>query len=290
MTLGSVFTLSLITLSLSACSQSVGKSGSVTPEANPIQNGGDQSNPGDGRSGNPSDPGTPGDPASTPVPTAFGETIGNRSFAVVVNKAMAVIGEENGNKFAQLRTQSGISSPGAYYNVGYGNKAFLGFGINYNLVPVSEFESLSFRTFEPTTNRSIAYNVYINLLVDLNCNPLKPKYTVVLTRNLRGNPKGQWNTYHFTKTDAVFRTPGGLGGMPDSNEGDAPAALTRLVQNHPTACFVANDIFGVGMKRNQKLAPFQLVHGDSIYTTASAVRIDDIELHMANSTLLEDFE
>jgi hypothetical protein len=229
-------------------------------------------------------------PTASPIPTAFGEAIGQRSFAIVVNKTMAVVGEENGNHYAQLRTLNGISSPGAYYGIGFGNKGFIGFGVGYHGTPVSEFENISFRTYEPTTNRPVAYNVYLNLLVDLNCDPLKPDYVIVMTPNLGGKAKGTWNTWHISKNDAMFRTPGGKGGLPDSQTRSAPAPLTRMVQAKPRACFVATDVFGVGMKRNQKMAPFQIVHGDSIYLQPSAVRIDDIDLRMTNSALGEDFE
>lgn len=278
-------------LTLVACGQTVAKSGSTGVDTNPIDAETPSPTATPSPTGTPNPSATPSPyPTATPVPTAFGDLIGKRSFAVVVNKTMAALGVENGNHYAQIRTQNGISSPGAYYGVGYGNKGFIGFGLPYHGVPVSQFESLSFRTFEPTSNRASAYNVYVNLLVDLNCDPLKPDYTVVLTPNLGGNQRSVWNRYVIKKTDAMFRTPGGKGGLPDSQTRSSPAPLTQLIKAKPNACFVAADVFGVGMKRNQKMAPFQLVHGDSIYTQASVVRIDDIELRMTNSTFSEDFE
>lgn len=268
-TLRSVFlSVSLISI-LTACGQTVGHS-SVTV-VNPEQSGIENPDP------------------TLPAP-AIGEQIGRFSYAVTANKSVAVRGEENGNHFAQLRTYAGISSPGAYYGVGYGSKAMLGFGEGFHGTKVSEFQGITFRTFEPTTNRPSNYNVYLNLIVDLNCNPLKPDYVVVLTRNLGGNAKGAWNTYEIKSTDAAFRTPGGKGGLPDSRSRANPAALTLLIAAKPDACFVSADIFDLGMKRGQKLAPIQLVHGDSIYNQSSAVRIDDIQVRFANATLVEDFE
>jgi len=278
-------------LFLTACGQTVGRSKvDIQPDGNPITAETPTPTPSGSETPTPTPVATPTPiPSGTPVPSEYGQLMGSRTFAVVVNKTVAAIGEENGNHFAQIRTMNGISSPGAYYGIGYGNKGFLGFGLDYHAVPVSQFESLSFRTFQPTSNRPSAYNVYLNLIVDLNCDPLKPDYTVVLTPNLSGK-KGVWNRYTIKKTDPMFRTPGGKGGMPDSERTSYPAPLTQLIHARPHACFVAADIFGVGMKRNQKLAPFQIVHGDSIYLQSSSVRIDDIDLHMANSSLTEDYE
>jgi hypothetical protein len=130
----------------------------------------------------------------------------------------------------------------------------------------------------------------LNLLIDLNCDALNPNYTIAMTRNLRSRLKNQWNSYEVKKTDIAFRTPLGKGGMPSADGNARPAPLTRLTTAHPFACFVSADVFDLGMKRGQRLAPVILAHGDSFYVKPSKVRIDDIQMQIGESTFVEDFE
>ena len=222
-----------------------------------------------------SDPGSPG--PSTPV----GNILGKNSYGVTVNRTLVGLNSIGNNHFAQIRSLDGISSPGAYYGLGIGNKGMIGFGMGFDKYPVSAFNSLSFKSYEPRTNSGCAYNAYINFLVDLNCDSLNPNYIVIQTLNLESPNKGVWNTFTINKSDAIFKI---------SRSNDRLQSLDKIVGTNSKACFVAGDVFDLWMKRDQKLAPFQIVHGDSFYSTASMVAIDDITLKVGEETLVEDFE
>ena len=159
---------------------------------------------------------------------------------------------------------------------------------------MSEFETLKFSVYEPRSNGPLVDTVSVNLLVDLNCNPLHPDFVLVLTEPLwcqQCQQKGSWNTYEISKHTPIFKSISGKGDLPDYDvRRDRPAALTRLTDAYPRACFVADDIFDSAMRRNQKLPPFLLVHGNACYTDASFIRIDSIHAHFSHSDFVEDFE
>ncbi len=247
-------------LFFAACGQDVSRNAlRVSPTINPIV----------------VDPGT--DPGSP-----FGETLGRTSFAVTVNRAKIGIGNEpNENHYALLRTFEGPNSPGAYYGLGLGSQAQVGFGLDSAGLKIDAFQSLQFKVYEPVGPVDCENHVSLKLLIDLNCDSLNPDYRVVTTDPFVPKQKEEWTTFQINAADSAFRFV----------RTTAPLrSLKSLLKNSPSACFVSGDVFDLGMKRDQKLAPFQLIFGDRFYFESSSVRLDDLELNVAGSIRTEDFE
>ncbi|MBU6155217.1 MAG: hypothetical protein KGP28_13015 [Bdellovibrionales bacterium] len=248
---------------LNACGQDVSRSAlNVNPNINPIL----------------VDPGSGGN-SSRP----FGDPLGRHSFSVVVNRALVGIGtEESENQFALLRTLPGPNSPGAYYGIGLGNQAQIGFGVHSAGLSVKAFEGLRFRVFESSDDQGgCGTHVRLNLLVDLRCDSLNPDYRVVTTGELIPDKKDVWTQFEIGPDSEVFRF---------SRTSGSPRSLNILLKNQPLACFVAGDVFDLGMKRNQKLAPFQLIYGDRFYFQSGSLRLDDLQLQIQGERKTEDFE
>ncbi len=219
--------------------------------------------------------------------TTLGTPIAKDLSVVIINKQIATIVEEFGNKFIQLRSMGGTSSIGAFYGNGIGNKSLIGLGgDSFAGKLVSEFQSIKYKTRELATNPSGSYNIYLNMLVDLNCNNNDPDYVLVISDQSATTvgAKGNWYSYQINANDLAFKSVIAKGGLP-SHTGSVYATLTTVSAAHPTACFLAADVFDHGMKREQKLAPFLLIHGDSAYNKASAAQVDDIALTVGTKTI-----
>ena len=214
------------------------------------------------------------------------------NYSITINKTAVSRESLAGNHFAQIIAFGGASPAGAFYGGGTGNKAFIGLGGDSLAGKnVSLFSSLQFKTLELASNPSGAYNIYLNILVDLNCNPTNPSYVIIVVDEyaVTTSPKGSWNSYVINASDSVFKSVGAKGGLP-SNQSASGLPLSTLTTSNPNACLVAADVHDNGMKRSQKLSPFLLIHGDSSYTTQSVVQVDDIQLTVDSKTLTFDFE
>jgi hypothetical protein len=263
---------SLIALSqLISCGQIV----SSSPKAPPLFP--DQS----GISTDPNNNSSSGGSGQSGSPNHFGSTLGKYAFGVRVNRTLVAKAQSGDNQYGFIRTLDGISGPGAYYGVGLGNTGMIGLGVQFNHQPVSAFESLTFKAFTPAENCEDSYNAYVGVIIDLNCDDLNPEYLVVKTDNFEAKSRDTWNSYEIKQSDAAFRKSGSTGRF---------KTLAQLTRGHPKACFVAADSFDLGFRRDQKLAPFQIIHGDRIYFENSAVALDDIELKVAGASEREDFE
>jgi len=248
---------------LSACGQDVSRSPiTLTPVDSPIT----------------AEPGSGSEP-----PSPFGDRIGKSAFSVGVNRAVVGISsDETENQFAVLRTLEGVNSPGAYYGVGLGNQAQLGFGLNLSGVKTQALESVSFKVREASSpHEDCESHVRLSLLVDLNCDSLNPDYRVVTTDMLIPAKKNEWVTFEVKATDASFRFA-----RSTSNK----KSLQSLLKSSPLACFVAGDVFDLGMKRGQKLAPLQLIYGDRFYFEPTSLELDDLEYKFSGERHLEDFD
>lgn len=222
--------------------------------------------------------------------TEFGTPIVKDLSTVTVNKSTATLASESGNGFLQLSSLGGTSPAGSFYGGGVGNKAFIGIGADsFAGKLVSDFHTIQFSTRELATNPSGSYNVYLNMLIDLNCNPGNPSYVIaVADQTATPGAKGNWYSFVINGVDSVFKSVGGKGGLPNNN-GSVYAPLTTLSNAYPLACFVATDVMNNGMKKAQKLSPFLLVHGDSAYSLASTVQVDGILITVGSQTLTFSF-
>ena len=213
-------------------------------------------------------------------------------YSVAVNNADLGRASVSGNHFAQIISAGGPSAVGAFYGSGVGNKALIGIGgDSFAGKNAGLFSSIQFKTLELVSNASGAYNVYLNILVDLNCNISNPSYVIVVVDEyaVTSTPKGNWNSYVINATDSVFKSVGAKGGLP-SNNGTTGLPFTTLTTAYPLACFVAADTHDNGMKRAQVVSPFLLIHGDSAYTQISSVEVDDIQLTVGGNTISFSFE
>ncbi len=259
------FTFGVLFL-LSSCGQDVSRNPlRVDPSINPIV----------------VDPGPGGIPSSP-----FGDVLGRHSYSVVVNRALVGIGSENSEKsenhYALLRTMPGPNSPGAFYGIGLGNQAQIGFGLHAAGLSVSTFQGAKFSVFEPSGNHEDCESLMsLKLLVDLNCDSLNPDYRVITTGNFVPKKKDQWTRFEVKAEDEIYRF---------ARTSGAARSLKMLLKNRPLACFVAGEVFDLGMKRDQKLAPFQLIYGDRFYFEPTSIRVDDIDLQVQGETESEDFE
>jgi len=251
-------------LLIGACGQDVSRSAlEVTPSISPIV----------------TEPGTVVLP-----PSPYGGRLGNSSFSVTVNRALIGIGsDETENHFALMRTLTGATSPGAYYGVGLGNKAQLGFGLDAASLKVSALDSVSFKVFEPSEaeDEDCSAHLSLNLLVDLNCDALNPNFRVITTSAFIPKNKDTWASFEVKATDARFKFIRAHG---------PERPLLTLLSGHPKACFTASDVFDLGMKRDQALAPLQLSVGDRYYFEPSSIRVDDVKLTLLGQSRVEDFE
>jgi hypothetical protein len=250
---------------VSACGQDVSRSPlQVNPSINPIV-----VDPGPGQGGIPSSP--------------YGDVLGRYTYSVIVNRALIGIGsDESENHYALLRTLPGPNSPGAYYGLGLGNQAQIGFGLRAAGLRVDAFQELSFKVIEPSgDHEDCESHMSLKLLVDLNCDSLNPDYRVITTSDFVPAKKDQWTPFAIKSEDPAFRF---------ARTSGSARSLRSLLKNSPLACFVAGDVFDLGMKRDQKLAPFQLIYGDRFYFEPTSIRVDDIELQVQGETETEDFE
>ncbi len=255
--------LCLLGLILVSCGQDVTRSAlQIDPNVRPIEG----------------DPGAGDNPISS-----FGEPIGRLSFAVTVNRALVgVIGEERAaNHFAWMKTLPGINSPGAFYGIGLGNQAQIGFGLHTANLKVSDFQSVRLRVLEPSGDFEEESHLALKLVVDLACDPMNPVYRVITSDLLIPEKKDVWTNFEIKSEDPVFRF---------ARSSSLSKSLKDLLKGSPDACLIAGNPFDLGMKRDQKTTPFQLVYGDRFYFESTAIQVDDIELTVQGKTRVEDFE
>jgi len=165
----------------------------------------------------------------------------------------------------------------------------LGFNL-YDGFAVSDFKTLVFATRVPLTQEKNK-NVYVNFVIDLNCNINNPDWAIVVVDFMladAGN-QGQWNTYTVDSSEAIFKSVGGKGGLP-SHLANGGATLGTLSDANTQACFANGDPQDNGMPKDTVLDSILLVLGDSGTTALSEIHIDDVEISFETSVILYDFE
>lgn len=204
-----------------------------------------------------------------------------------VNKTQNDVISDAGNKVAKLELLAGANPVGGFNGGGLGNKAYLGF--RYGAL-LSNFQGITFKSKVPSTS-PLNKNVYLNLQVDLDCNPSNPSYAIIVVDFMFASPgpQNQWNTYTVLSTDQVYRSVGGRGGLP-SHISAQTGLLSTVTNNFPNACLVNASTGDNGQKKNTILPAILLVLGDSATTAVSQVFLDDIEVTISGYTDHYNFE
>lgn len=204
-----------------------------------------------------------------------------------VNKTQNDVISDSGNKVVKLELLAGSSPVGGFNGSGIGNKAYLGFKYG---TPLSNFQGISFKSKVPNSS-SINKNVYLNLQVDLNCNPSNPFYAIIVSDFMftTPGPQNQWNIYTVSSTSQVWRSVGGRGGLP-SHIATQAGFLSTVTTNFPNACLVNASTGDNGQKKNTILPAILLVLGDSATIVASQVYLDDIVVSFNSGADTFNFE
>lgn len=204
-----------------------------------------------------------------------------------VNKTQNDVISDLGNRVAKLELLAGSNSVGGFNGSGIGNKAYLGF--RYGAL-LSSFQGITFKSKVPSVS-PLNKNVYLNMQVDLNCNPSNPDYAIIVVDFMFTNPgpQNQWNSYSVLSTDQVYRSVGGKGGLPGHISAQT-GLLSTVIANFPNACLVNASTGDNGQKKNTDLPALLLVLGDSGTTVASQIYLDDIVVTFASGSNTYNFE
>lgn len=204
-----------------------------------------------------------------------------------VNKTQNDVISDLGNKVVKLELLSGSSPVGGFNGSGVGNKAYLGFKYG---TPLSNFQGITFKSKVPSAS-PLNKNVYLNLQVDLNCNPSNPFYAIIVADYMFTTPglQNQWNTYSVTSSAQVWRSVGGRGGLP-SHIATQAGILSTVTTNFPYACLVNASTGDNGQKKNTILPAVLLVLGDSATTAASHIFLDDVVVSFNSGSDTYNFE
>ena len=268
-------------------SASAGAGGGTGPEG-PEGEKGDQGE--EGPKGDQGDPGASGSDGQAGTLGAPVSQVDDHSHIVAVNKGYFTTAKENGNTFVVMKLFPDASAPGSYYGAGkQGNKIMLGIN-DFHEEAIANFEALSFRAQIPGSSAANT-NVYLNFIVDLNCDAVNPDYAIIVVSRAPLAPGAQdaWAEFNIQAADQIYRSVGGKGGIPGHNDANA-ATWADLVNNNPDACFVNADPFDNGMPKYVELPAFLFVLGDSNTVIALHIFLDDVKLTFSGTETHFDFE
>lgn len=221
-------------------------------------------------------------PATSAGPILQSEDLSVNNAEVTVQTTLA------GDKVLLLDVDPGTFPPGSYNGGGTGSKAILGIN-NFNGSPLADLNSLQY-TERPYSDQAIASILYINIIIDLECDGNQIK---ILTADPELNSPpiavdaDGFSTYRIEEDDKQFRAVGGLDD-PNGNEIASPtnpgvgqfASFNDITAAYPNACIVKTATGDGGMPKSPiETSGILLVVGSSSTNYNTGAEIKEIKFN-----------